>query len=221
MKKLITGSLLALSAVGVQAETTKQVGLMTDSLFRGMTETDNGIAVYLKATKQIDNAYAGISFVNIDAPSGAEGVPVKMNVNFGYNNKFDNFNIDIEVITYNYLVDSQRDETEFKIGTSLTDNLDLAFYRGIKNKTWYSEIVYEKFLTNRLYLDATAGYWIKDGADDDALTARVELGRDFPELYGIDIYAAVDFTSDSTPFGNDSDEDESELEYVLGVRKNF
>jgi len=72
-----------------------------------------------------------------------------------------------------------------------------------------------------LYLDVSTGYWTQDDADDSALTARAELARDFPEFHGIDIYGAVDFISDSTPFGDNNDKDDSEIEFVIGVRKNF
>jgi uncharacterized protein (TIGR02001 family) len=221
MKKLITVSIIGLAAMSTQAQAEKQIGLMTDYLFRGITQTDNDLAVYFKATEQIGNAYAGIHFINIDASDDAEGFPVEMDVNFGYNNQFDGFNIDLEVITYNYLIDEKGDETEFKIGTTLTKNLDLALYRGIKNKTWYPELSYEAFLSNRLYLNTSIGYWMPDDSNDTALTARAELGRDFPELYGVDIYAALDFISDSTPFGGTNDKDDSNTEFLIGVRKNF
>lgn len=198
-----------------------QAGLMTDYLFRGLTRTDHGPAVYLQGKTQRGDAYASVKAINIDTPDGAEGLPVEMDVSFGYNNRFDSFNIDVEVITYNFLVDSMADETEFKLGTRLAKGLDLELYRGIKGKTWYPEISYEKFLKNRLYLDGSVGFWKQDDADDTALTARLELGRDFPEFHGIDIYGGLDFISDSTPFGNDADKDDSELEFVLGIRKNF
>ncbi|WOD06887.1 TorF family putative porin [Marinomonas sp. GJ51-6] len=135
MKKLITLSMISFAATGVHAQTSKQIGLMTDYLFRGITQTDNNLAAYFKATEQVGNAYGGIHFINIDTSDDAEGLPVEMDVSFGYNNQFDGFNIDLEVITYNYLVDEKGDETEFKIGTSFGYNLDLALYRGVKKKT--------------------------------------------------------------------------------------
>lgn len=221
MKKLLATSLIVLAGTGAQADTSYQAGFMTDYLFRGITRTDNSPAIYGQAEQKVGNAYAGVYAINIDAPDGAEGLPIEMDVYFGYNNQFDGFNIDVEVITYNYLVDSAGDETEFKVGTTPIEGLNIALYRGIKNKTWYPEVKYEKFLPHRLYLDVSAGYWSQDDADDSALTARVELARDFPELHGIDIYGAVDVISDSTPFGSDADDDDSELELVLGVRKKF
>jgi uncharacterized protein (TIGR02001 family) len=221
MKTLLTAALMMLVTTGTQANVIYQAGLMSDYLFRGITQTEHDLAVYAQATNNVGNAYAGAGVINIEAPEGSEGLPIEMDVNFGYNNKFDGFNIDLEVITYNYLVDTQGDETEFKIGTTPIKHLDISLYRGIKNKTWYAETTYEKTLKNRLYLDARLGYWIQDEADDNALTARVELGRDFPELYGIDIYGAIDYISDETPFGNSSDSDDPQVEFVLGIRKNF
>ena len=164
------------------------------------------------------NIFAGDD-INIEDNDDAEGVPAELDMNFGYNNKFDSFNIDLEVITYNFLLDSVDDETEFKIGTSPLKGLDISLYRGIKQNTWYPEVTYEKTIKYRIYLDAAVGFWLPDDGDS-ALTARVELGRDFPELYGIDIYAGVDYISDSTPFVDDN-YDEDETEFVFGVRKNF
>jgi uncharacterized protein (TIGR02001 family) len=221
MKKLITTVLILLASASAQAKTVKEVGVMSDYLFRGMTQTNHGAAGYIQLTEKVGNAYANISFINIEAGNDYEGFPVEMDVSFGYNSQFDSFNIDFEVITYNYLVDSIGDETEFKIGTSLSKSVDLAIYRGIKNKTWYPELSYEAFLGNRLYLDAAVGYWMPDNGDDNALTFRAELGRDFPEFYGIDIYVAVDFISDTTPFGYDTDNDDAETEVVFGLRKRF
>ncbi|TEW52341.1 TorF family putative porin [Psychromonas algicola] len=221
MKKIIATFLMVLGTASVQAETVKQIGFMSDYLFRGITRTDNDFAVYLKATGNVGNAYGGASIINIESVDGAEGIPAELDVNFGYNNKFDSFNIDLEVITYNFLLDSEIDETEFKIGTSPLKGLDISLYRGIKKNTWYPEVTYEKTIKYRIYLDAAVGFWLPDNSDDSALTGRVELGRDFPELYGIDIYAGVDYISDSTPFGNDNDEDDAETEFVFGVRKNF
>jgi len=219
MKKLLATSLLVLAGTTTQAEPTYQAGVMTDLLFRGISKTDNGPAIHAKAENTIGNAYGGVAVNNIDTPDGSEGLPIEMDVYFGYNNQFDGFNIDVEVITYNYLVDTAGDETEFKVGTTPVKGLDLALYRGIKNKTWYPEVTYEKFLPHRLYLDVSAGYWLPDDGDN-ALTARAELARDFPEFHGIDIYGAVDFISDETPFIDDNNDD-SEITLVFGVRKNF
>lgn len=221
MKKFIFTLLIATTTFAVQAKDAKQVGLMSDYLFRGITRTDNSLAVYVNGTKAIGNAYVGLHFINIEPVDDAEGVAVEMDVNFGYNFKFDHSNIDFEVITYNYLLDAVEDETEFKIGTTLTKGVNVNLYRGIKQNTWYPELTYEKYLKYHLYLDVAVGVWLPDNADDSALTFRTELGRDFPEFYNIDIYGAVDYISDSTPFGNESDDDDAETEFVVGIRKNF
>lgn len=221
MKKLFVIFVILLAGLAVEAKTSYQAGLMTDYLFRGITQTDNSPAVYLQVENKFGNAYGGVYTINVDVPEDAEGLPVEMDVYFGYNNQFGTFNIDVEVITYNYLVDKLDDKTEFKLSTTPIKGLNIALYRGIKKKTWYPQVKYEKFLPYRLYLDVIAGYWTQDDADDSAVTARVELARDFPEFYGIDIYLALDYISDSTPFGNDNDEDDSEQEVVLGIRKNF
>ena len=221
MKKLITIFLMLLVTTSTQAETIKQIGFMSNYLFRGITRTDNDFAVYLKATGNVGKAYGSAGIINIESVDGAEGIPAELDVNFGYNNEFDNFNIDLEVITFNFLLDSQQDETEFKIGTSPLKGLDVSLYRGIKKNTWYPEVTYEKTLKYKIYLDAAVGFWLPDNSNDSALTGHVELGRDFPEFYGVDIYVGIDYISDTTPFGNDNDEDDAGTELIFGVRKNF
>lgn len=222
MSLLALPALLALTIPAQAANrTTYNAALVSDYLFRGLTRTDNGPAIQGGADVVNGNAYGGIWFSNVDMPDHAEGLPVEMDVYFGYNNQFDGFNLDMEVLTYNYLNDGISDETEFKLGTSPVKGLDINIYRGVKGKTWYPEVTYEKFLPQRLYLDLAAGYWLPDDGDDSALTLRAELARDFPELSNIDLFIAADYISDETPFGNKNDDDDSELTFLFGVRKNF
>ncbi|MDK2778753.1 MAG: TorF family putative porin [Pseudomonadota bacterium] len=220
-KALLLPALFTLSVPAFAANPAYNVALVSDYLFRGLTQTDNGPAIQGGADVRNGNAYGGIWFSNVDTPDDSEGLPVEMDVYFGYNNQFGSFNLDMEVLTYNYLNDSIADETEFKLGTSPAKGLAINIYRGVKGKTWYPEVTYEKFLPYRLYLDLAAGYWTQDDADDDAFTARAELARDFPELGHIDLFVGADFISDETPFGDDADEDDSELTFVVGIRKNF
>lgn len=209
------------SAARAEIKTTRNIALVSDYLFRGVTQTDNGVAIQGGVDASKGNAYGGIWFSNIDAGKKAEGLPVEMDVSFGYNNQFNGFNIDVEMITRNFLVDTKGDETEFRIGTSPVKGLDINLYRGIKRKFWYPEVKYEHFLPNRLYLDVASGIWMVDDAkkDDKVLTARVELGRDFPEFNQVDIFLALDYISDKAP-GN-SNKDNSKVKAIIGVRKNF
>lgn len=212
---------LALSSAAYAAKPDYNAAFVSNYLFRGLAQTDDGPALQGGADVKEGNAYAGAWFSNVEKPDGAEGLPVEMDVYFGYNNQFDGFNLDMGVITYNYLNDATGDETEFKLGTSPAKGLDINVYRGIKNKTWYPEVTFEKYLPQRLYLDIAVGLWMQDDADDKALTARAELARDFPEFHSIDLFVAADFISDETPFGDDNDKDDSDLNVVIGIRKNF
>lgn len=210
---LLTGSVLAAPVYNA--------GIVTDYLFRGLTMTDHGPAIQGGADVKNGNAYAGVWFSNVDTPDGSEGLPVEMDVYFGYKHPFSKFSLDTGVITYNYLNDSIGDETEFKLGASVGKGLNINLYRGVKGKTWFPEVALELFLPERFYLDVSAGLWLQDDADDEGLTARAELGRDFPELHGIDLYVGASYISDETPFGDNNDQDDSDLRFLLGVRKNF
>lgn len=227
MKSLLVISIFSLlmftpQTTQAKSKTRYHVALVSDYLFRGITRTQHNFAGQAGARLQTGNAYAGVWVSNIHVPKESEGIPVEMDVYFGYNNRFTkNFNLDFTVITYNYLNDSLGDDTEFKIGTSLTKGLEINLYRAIKSKMWYPEIHYEHFFPYRLYADFSAGLWLPDNTEDKALHARAELARDFPELAHIDLFIAVDGITDTTPFGDNNDKDESEATFLFGVRKKF
>jgi len=218
--KIITVALLLACTAFTQAKTTHNISLVSDYVWRGMSKTDNGPALQGGSEYKNGNAYASVWFSNIENVSNAEGLPIEMDVTFGYNNKFNAFNLDTSVITYNYLNDSA-DYTEFRFATSISKSIEIAIHREVKTKYWYSEIVFEKYLANRLYFDASIGYWNADNADDDALTFRAEIARDFPELNHLDIFIGVSHITDKTPNGMNTDNDDDETLFILGIRKKF
>lgn len=227
MKHLLAISMLSLlilipQTAQAKSKTRYHVALVSDYLLRGITRTQHNFAGQAGARLQTGNAYAGIWASNVYVPKNSEGIPAEMDVYFGYNNKFTkSFNLDFTVITYNYLNDSLADDTEFKIGTSPMRGLEINLYRAVKSKMWYPEIRYEHFFPYRIYADFSAGVWLPDKAEDKALNARAELARDFPELAKIDVFIAIDAITDTTPFGNNNDKDESEATFLFGVRKKF
>jgi len=221
MQSKIIGILLLSCLAGLtQAKTTKNIALVSDYVWRGISQTDNGPALQGGADYRNGNAYAGVWLSNVEDAPGSEGLPVEMDVSFGYNHVFSGFNIDTSVITYNYLNDSTPDQTEFRFATSLSKSLEIAFHREVKTKYWYPEIIFEKYLANRLYLDASVGYWLYDDSDDDAFTFRVELARDFPEFNHLDVFIGASFISDETPDA-DNGNDEEETLLIFGLRKRF
>lgn len=226
MKKLLTltaAALLASAPVSVFAKesVTKNAALVTDYVWRGLSGTDNGPAIQGGFDYQNGNAYAGVWASNVDDTGSTEGLPFEMDVYFGYNNQFDGFNLNTSVTTYNYLYDTGADLTEFRVATDLqkVKGLELAVNREIKNGYWYLEGNFEKQLPHRLYLDASAGFWSVDDGDT-AIVASVEIARDFPEFHHVDFFGAISMLSDET-FMIEDNNDESEMIFYLGVRKNF
>lgn len=217
--KLAMAGCLLLSSM-TQAKTVNNIALVNDYVWRGLSQTDNGPALQGGVDYTNGNAYASVWLSNIEAPSGSEGLPIEMDVSFGYNHKFDGFNLDTSVITYNYLNDSSADRTEFRFAASISKSIEIALHREVKTKYWYPEVIIEKYLSNRLYLDAAVGYWNADDSDDDAFTFRVELARDFPEFKHLDVFIGVSFISDETPFIDAGNNDEDTL-LILGIRKRF
>jgi uncharacterized protein (TIGR02001 family) len=221
LSKIITTAVLLTCAVFTQAKTTHNISLVSDYVYRGISQTDNSAAIQGGSAYKNGNAYASVWFSNVENVSGSEGLPVEMDVTFGYNNKFDGFNLDTSVITYNYLNDSTQDRTEFRFATSINKEIEIAIHREVKTKYWYPEIIFEKYLANRLYFDAAIGYWNADDADDSALTFRAEIARDFPEFNHIDIFIGVSHITDETPFGMNNDSDDDDTLFIVGIRKNF
>ncbi len=223
MKKLITIStalLLTLGALQASAEAiTQNAAFVTNYVWRGLSQTDNNAALQAGADYKNKNAYASVWLSNVEDGQGAEGAPLEMDVSFGYNNKFNKFNLDMRVTTYNYLHDNTPDRTEFRVATTLSKGLDVALNREIKQKYWYPEITFEKFMQNRLYLDLSAGLWSFDGGES-ALSLRAELARDFPEFHHIDLFAALTYISDKTVYANDNTSSADSL-ILFGIRKRF
>ena len=227
MKKLLTltaAALLASAPVSVFAKesVTKNVALVTDYVWRGLSGTDNGPAIQGGVEYKKGNAYAGIWGTNVDDSGSTEGLPVEMDVFFGYNNQFDGFNLNTSVTTYNYLHNNGLDLTEFRVATNLekVKGLELAINREIKNGYWYLEGNFEKNLPHRLYFDASAGYWNTDNADS-ALVASAQIARDFPEFHHVDVFASISYLSDETFNQGPNSNGDSEMIFFLGVRKNF
>lgn len=221
--KLCSAAVLAVAALTSQAETTYNAAFVSDYVWRGLTQTDNGAAFQAGADYTVGNAYAGTWVSNVEEQDGAEGVPAEMDVYFGYNHDFGAISIDTAVTTYNYLNDSTGDLTEFKVGVSpkQVKGLSVALHREVKTKYWYPEVAFETTLPHRLYLDAAAGYWSIDDADDSAFTMRAELARDFPEFHHIDVFGGLSYITDNTPGGNNADDDDAEALFLMGIRKNF
>jgi uncharacterized protein (TIGR02001 family) len=225
MKKITTvasACLLSLSAFSAQAESiSHNAAFVSDYVWRGLTATDNSPALQAGSDYKNGNAYAGVWLSNVEDQSGEEGVPVEMDVYFGYNNQFDGFNLDLSVTTYNYLNDTDRDLTEFRVATSpkSIEGLEIALNREVKAQFWYPEVTFEKFLPHRLYLDLSAGFWSVDDGDN-AITMRAELARDFPEFHHVDIFGAITYLSDETVMVDDGQED-AETVFLMGVRKRF
>lgn len=213
-------SMCILLSQNALAKTDYVLTVTSDYLFRGITQTDHSPALQWGAYINNGNAYGSVWFSNEDTPAGAEGLPVEMDVRFGYNHVFKRFNIDTEVLTYNTLYDTGAEETEFKIGTSFSKHTHFNVYRGIKLKSWFSELTLRHYLDKRVFLDSRFGLWMFDEQSDDALHGRMILGMTFPEFKGLDIFAGFDFISDENPGNSNSDDDEN-LSFVFGLNKRF
>ncbi len=225
-KLIITSILLCLTMNAAHGAAFQQSGryvaLVSDYVWRGLTRTDNSPALQLALNYQNGNAYSGTWLSNVQGQDEAEGVPVEMDVYFGYDFKLGAFNLDLSITTFNYLNDSDQDLTEFSAATWLSKNMKLKVNREVKTNYWYPELKYKKHLPDHFYVEAELGLWNYDEGNSNPVSARFELARDFPEFNHLDAFIAFTHITDGNPQGSaNSDDDNSQTEFLFGLRMNF
>jgi len=220
MKYALILASLFFTATATQAKTYYELSILNDYLFRGITMTDHSPAIQWGAFVTNGNAYGSLQFSNVEMAEEAEGLPIEMNVHLGYDHRFNGFNIDTEIISYNTLADLGKEETEFKFGTQLSRSSYFNVYRGVKLKTWYPEYSFKKYIEKRVYLTGRIGYWMQDDTSDSALHGRLVLGMDFPEFNGFTLFVGADMITDEAP-GNDNEDDDDHAGIVFGFTKRF
>ncbi|MGK0474411.1 MAG: hypothetical protein ACJAYV_000054 [Oleispira sp.] len=73
--------------MSVQVKTPHNMSLVSDSIYRSISQIDNSPAIQDGSVYNSGNAYAGVWFSDVGLEIGSESLPVEMDVNFGYNNQ--------------------------------------------------------------------------------------------------------------------------------------
>ena len=137
---------LALSAMTAQAEISGNVALATDYMFRGVSQTDNQMALQGGFDFSHDSGfYAGTWASNV-APSFFEGPTdpqIEWDLYAGFSGEIDDLGYDFGVIRYGYPSASDADTTEiygslsysyFTAGLAYSDELNFV---GVAESAWY------------------------------------------------------------------------------------
>lgn len=225
--RLITITLAAVSALASGTSHAHcnfhpfNASIMSDYVWRGLTLTDHGAAIRVGTGYHSDNAHFGATLTNVEEQPGSEGLPAELRLQFGYTLRANLFTIEPSVRSYSHLNDSEDDLIEVRLGVSSMHGIEIAINREFKDRFWYPEVNYRLELLHRLGLNLHAGYWAVDDAEDGAFNYRAEFSQSFPEFQNINVFVAATFITDTTPAGDDLDEDESESIFIVGIGKNF
>ena len=193
--------LLAVTGVA-QAELTANVGVTSNYVFRGVTQTDDDPAVqggvdFVHET----GIYAGAWASNVESGSGDNGFETDLYV--GYNFKLnEDVTFDVGYITYQYSSTNIPDADEVFFGASFKD-FSATYYRGdADNNVDYSyvDLKYSYVLPQEFTLHLHYGLLNSDG--EDAEDASVGVSKNIMDFdIGLTI-TTIDYD------GGTSDEDE-------------
>ena len=221
MRKAMTKSLLVLSGLCVggiaQAELTANVGVTTNYVFRGQTQTDDGPAIqggvdYVHELNQSVGIYAGAWGSNVEDSAGNDGFEYDLyagiQFEFAKDAKFD-----IGFIMYEYTDDAfnNAEADEIYVGASVK-GFSIYYYDGDLDRSnddySYIDLRYTMPLPEDIFLTLHYGHKDYDSSSDaDDIGVRVSKAM-------WDIDWSLSFTS----WDNDQN-DESEL--FLTATKTF
>jgi uncharacterized protein (TIGR02001 family) len=204
-------ALLAFSITSVQAGVTANVGVTSNYVFRGETQTDDGAAIQggVDFSHEV-GFYLGAWASNVEFPNGADGFEVDLYGGF----KFDignNMALDFGYITYQYTDSAIRDASEVYFGIVFKD-ISVTYFDGdvdnTNNDYNYLDFKFTPSLPYDMKLLLHYGY--KDNEDrpnvDDA---SIGISKDFGAFEGSATFTTIDGT------GNDDEK------FFLMITKSF
>ena len=192
----ILGCVFAINTTSV-AELTGNLGVTTNYVFRGQTQTDDGAAIqggvdYTDAT----GFYAGAWASNVDFVGAGDGFEVDLyaGISLGIS---DAVNLDIGYILYEYTDSANTDASELFIGVSLGD-MSLTYYDGETDpgsEYEYIDFKYKMDIAANLKLDLHFGRLEPSGAGQNINDISAGISRNFS---GFDVSLVATY-EDSDP----------------------
>jgi len=202
-KAVAVASLLSagiMSAQVANAEVSFNAALVSDYVWRGFTQTDNGVAVQGGADYSHESgAYAGVWASNVDYDDDDS---IEYDLYAGYAMEVGELEIDLGYISYN-LDDSGEGAVEV-YGSVAKDAFSGMLSIDIENdNNMYLEGGYSMDLPQDLGLDLHAGYTLPDDSDVDAwfdLSATVGKSLEMVDVAASISYVDADFAEDDVLF---------------------
>jgi uncharacterized protein (TIGR02001 family) len=202
-KAIAIASLVSASALTAQvanAEVSFNAAVVSDYVWRGMSQTDNGFAVQGGADYSHESgAYAGIWASNVDY---GDDDSIEYDYYFGFATEVNGLDVDAGYISYN-LDDSGEGSVEVYASVA-KDALSAMLSVDIENdNNMYLEGGYSMDLPEDLGLDLHAGYMIPDDSAVDAffdLSATVGKSLEMFDVAATVTYNDFEFAEDDVLF---------------------
>jgi len=217
--KMSQSFLFAVGVLGIasvaQAELTANVGVTTNYVFRGVTQTDDNIAIQggIDFTNEFEHdgsLYVGAWASNVDFPiDQADGFEVDLYV--GYNFKLnEDVKFDVGYIAYEYTDSIIRDQSEIFFGAGFKD-FSVTYYDGdIDGGSDYSyiDLKYSFALPKEYNVHLHYGNLDSDAANRDAEDVSIGVSK---------MLIGIDFSLTATSIDRDNDSDDEEV-FITGVK---
>jgi len=182
--------LLGLAGItqAAEAELTANAGITSNYVFRGLTQTDDGIAVQggVDYVHEV-GVYAGAWASNVELANGDKGYEADLYV--GYNFKLnEDVLFDVGYITYLYSSVAINDADEIYFGASFKD-VSVTYYLGdvdggTNNDYSYIDLKYSMALPSDFNLHVHYGNMSSDAANSDYQDVAVGVSKD---IEGFDV----------------------------------
>ncbi len=204
-KQLLTFFLVCTAMLGfsplVQAELTANVGVTTNYVFRGATQTDDNAAVQggVDYTHEL-GIYAGVWGSNVEDAAGNDGFEYDLYAGYEFKAS-EEVKFDIGYITYQYTDDAFTDTDEIFIGASFFD-FGITYYDGEPDSgSDYSYIDLKFTLPLAQEFNLHLHYGNLDSDTGDAEDASIGVSKEFK---GFD--TSLTWTTYDPDNGSDEDE---------------
>ena len=208
-KSLVVGAALAASTLAtgtVLAETSANVAVTSNYVWRGLTQTDDKAALQAGLDWSDKNGlYAGAWASNVDFGTDATA---EIDTYFGYSGEVNEFGYDIGYLAYNYHGEPVIDFAEFYVGGSYK-MVSLTYYKNDDYDYSYTDVAAD-FDVSGFGIGLHYGTW---GGDFEGNDYSVALSKGFS---GFD--ASLTYTSASKDVTGTGD---SESETFLTISKGF
>lgn len=226
IKLSIVAALLATTSVvssvsASEVEVSANVAMTSNYIWRGMTQSDNAMAIQGGADVSYKGVYAGVWASNVDFDS-AENNSIEVDLYAGYANEISGISYDIAYGLYTYPGDTKASnfaEVSLALGYDFkVASVSAKYYKGVKTDDLDPADGWEAGVSIPVAMDITIdGTYGDYGSGDQAVGAYylVSASKSFGKFDVSLAYTAMDY--DSATAGHDSDGKEDNVVLTVGT----